>query len=371
MRAAFVADVHIANHKRFGGPSRSGINTRCRLVLDALAAAVAQANAAQAEAFVVLGDLFDDTRPSPQIITATREVLSAAAMDVHIIVGNHDQNSADAGDHALGPLASRGQIFVHEQPTIVQLHNGLLMLIPYRTGNARGWLPQEIARLAAVAPRDTPLALGVHLGVSDDKTPIFMHGAHDSIEAATLDVLMKQHGITQAFTGNWHKHRNWEFTDDDGTVRKIVQCGALAPTGFDNPGVMYGSVILDSVDSWRRVLIPGPRFISAEWEDLNLDDLQDLADEGHKVFVQARAQPAYLTGAVAEIKARVDKGLLAGGEAIPNAHMTKLIARSAAQGARSASSIDDAVASFIGRMQMPDGVDRTNVHAIVKTCLAK
>src|SRR5882724_6254079 len=110
MRIAFVADPHIANFPAHGGPAIAGINRRCQLTLDTLELAAAKANALDCECFVVLGDLYDTTRPLPQIETAVRKRLSKFDGFVLLLMGNHDRNSGLAGDHALGPTAGAANI---------------------------------------------------------------------------------------------------------------------------------------------------------------------------------------------------------------------------------------------------------------------
>ena len=58
MTVCFLADLHVANHKRHGGPVKAGINRRCQHVLDALESAYKRAERLDAKAVVILGDLF-------------------------------------------------------------------------------------------------------------------------------------------------------------------------------------------------------------------------------------------------------------------------------------------------------------------------
>ena len=43
MRVGFVADVHVGNHIRFGGPIEAGMNRRCRETVATLRRAVLKA----------------------------------------------------------------------------------------------------------------------------------------------------------------------------------------------------------------------------------------------------------------------------------------------------------------------------------------
>ena len=88
-RIAFVGDVHVGNHKKFSGEMKKGINERCENVLYALSSAVNKAKAEKAETLVILGDLFDNPRPSPQMIMRVQEIIEQ--IPTIILAGNHDQ----------------------------------------------------------------------------------------------------------------------------------------------------------------------------------------------------------------------------------------------------------------------------------------
>lgn len=101
---SFIADTHIANHRRFAGESRACINVRCHTTLNSLEQAVESARGT----LVVLGDIFDTVRPEPQVIAAVQ----LALWETHttfLLLGNHDMVSTQPGDHALGPLAHAGR----------------------------------------------------------------------------------------------------------------------------------------------------------------------------------------------------------------------------------------------------------------------
>ena len=64
---AFVADVHLWNHRRCGGPVKAGINRRGAQTLNALHYAADLAAGMGAAALFVAGDLFDAVNPPPQL----------------------------------------------------------------------------------------------------------------------------------------------------------------------------------------------------------------------------------------------------------------------------------------------------------------
>lgn len=209
----FCADVHVGNPRAFGGPMVSGINARGRHVLAALRAAVADAVACSSDALVVLGDLFDSSRATPQLVAAVMEVLTTAAengVPVHLLLGNHDQESTDAGDNALAPLAIMEGVIVHEEPRVVALRKSVeLWMVPFQVGRASAWLPGVLESLAAGGKAGTSIALALHLGVIDGATLPFLRESPDAIDLGLLARLCARYGISHVMAGNWHDRRVW------------------------------------------------------------------------------------------------------------------------------------------------------------------
>jgi len=336
-KIAFVADVHCANHARWGGSAQSGINRRCRLILDALLAATDAARKAGCEAFVVLGDLFDTMRPEPQVIAAVRDALLNFNGPVFLLVGNHDQASTSLGDHALGPLAVEG-ITVVENPMPYRVGDVLLSLVPFRPGDAREWLR------AAVPPVPFPSkhrVLGIHLGVIDEKTPPWLFGALDAIPLMELARAATDYDVVVA--GNWHARKEWKISEG----QHVMQVGTLAPTGFDNPGPEgYGTLaIYDSERglSWQE--IPGPRFVAR-------DEVAKVAP-GCTVFARVRAAPDDMPSAMAWLTEAKESGGVTDGEVQADKGESEAAARSAASAAGTASTLDEAVTRFVNAMELP------------------
>lgn len=368
-KIAYIADVHVGNHRRMGGKVYSGLNERCRMVLSSLRHAVAAAHRAKCDALVVCGDLFDDVRPSPQIITEVGEVFRGEFPGYTVvIVGNHDKNSDASGDHAIGPLAFSGAVLVTNGPVIASVgSNTHLISIPFRSGPAAEWLPEELERARKIyrSMRVSPrTVLALHLGISDETTPPYLKDAHDSISALQLFQLMEAHDIDAAFAGNWHFHRKWQLGD-----RSITQCGALAPTGFDNPGIDYGHLVIDDDGAITTRTITGPRFFAVEYGDEFIEDVADL-DSGHQVFLTIKAKPEQLADAKAKIAELKLREAIYDGDTTLDKVEVKLTARSAAAAARSAENVEAAISQFVEHMQV-DGCARTDVLARVQAYLAK
>lgn len=372
-KLAAVADVHIGNHRRFGGGVSSSINKRCRAVLNALNTAVTEAIEAGCDTFLVAGDLFDYARPEAPIVAEVQRILhraSNACMHVLLMVGNHDQISTAEGDHALAPLQSYGTII--ERPMVHYRGAGSdVICVPFRTGHAREWLraavegtlpADEVARGAAAGGR--PRLLAIHLGIKDAKTPPWLSASPDSIDVDLLKEICFDNGITHVVAGNWHDRRQWTFTKGEQSLH-ILQLGALVPTGWDNPGLYgYGTVGFWSNGKLRMKEVPGPRFIKVQ----NDDELQSFIDENEDaqcdLFVSQTAMPSDMPLALARLTelskaCKISEAF----EVLPDVAVAQAEARAAAEKARSARTLSEALDGYVKRKPMPDGVNRSNVLA--------
>jgi len=349
VKISFCADIHIANHQRMGGPVLSGLNRRCALALRVFKDAV---QGSQTDLMVVLGDLVDTTRPEPQVLTGIQEAIGSKR--VVLLMGNHDQVSTKPGDHALGPLAPVANVI--ERPTVLAFPGGALFCVPFRPGRARDWLPEVVATLAPEKTAGGKVLL-LHLGLMGDDVPAYLKDAHDAVPASLVKELCEQHGMDAAFAGNWHGYR--EFPGN------VFQCGTLCPTGFDNPGLEgYGQVLTwdFATKTMSRVEVEGPRFLKLKTKRLPLHMALPPGD----LYVQIMAEAEQVAGAKAWLDTARDAGLVLDGEVVLDDVEVKVAARTAATVARSAKTLDEAVAGFVAQMPMPDGVDREAVLARVK-----
>lgn len=375
MRIAFLADVHVANHKRLGGEAHSGINARANRCLVTLDAAI-KACKDTADVLVVCGDLFDSVRPEPQIIAAVASILGDTEQDIYLLRGNHEMVSDDPGDHSLGPLAALPGVHVVEEPTLLKwahLESTIeLLAVPFYPGSHEAALP-GILESALVqggerggSPPASPLRLlALHSGIRDKLTEAWLQKAPDSIDASALYDLMVKHGISAAVAGHWHKHRAWDFTapeDEDATdTRRIAQLGALVPTGWNNPGVEgYGTVAFwDSKHGNGKLsylTVPGPRFL------IGASEAEAAEKAHHKVFVRwPTLTPEEEKDAVAALAKLKKSGVIVGGEVEQDRADSEIAARSAAMVARSADTLAEALAAFVAEMPLPEGVSRESV----------
>lgn len=392
--AAFVADVHVGNPSWCGGAPEAGVNRRGKLVLDSLRAAVAQARGMGARHFVVLGDLFNTSRATPQHVAAVMELLgpSAQGMAVHALLGNHDQESDAPGDNALSPLRHVG-VRVHETDTVVAVTNdgrivGELWMVPYRGGPASEWLPPAVAALHAAslrasAKRRPPVTLCLHLGVSDARTPVYLRGAPDSIDVDELVRVCATAGVRTVVAGNWHERRAWNRSVQVGeqlVTVDVLQVGALSPTGFNNPGLEgYGTLAWVEEDGvLRHHVAGGPRFVVVRSEQefsalvarvrtVKLTDAAGLPTHP-ATFVRwvVDGDSDALEHAAGLVRTEVELGVLLGGEAVPDPNRATQRARRAVQAARHLPTIEERFNAYVGARGLPE----ERGAAVLRTCIA-
>ena len=378
-RIGFVADVHIGNHKKHGGEMVSGVNERCRLTLKALADACRLASQKGCERLYVAGDLFDNTRPSPQLIRAVQEIFQGECPPVTLLMGNHDQVSMNDGDNALGPMQPVCQVV--ESPCITMSDDAKLeiWLVPFQPGDARKWLPSVLSGLeggdsgghssSQPPPSDDPITrvLAFHLGISDTSTPAFLQKAHDAIGVDQLKELCEKHNISYVFSGNWHDRKTWA-----GPNGPIFQTGALVPTGWDNPGLEpYGTLgIIDSEEGLSYEIIPGPRFVKAKQSD-KVQEIVDAANEaGHKLYLQIVVDPTMVREYSQESREMVQAGSLNAVQVVPDHKVAKENAKKSAGAARSVDTLEEAINEYVKTLTIPEGLSAEDVIGKAKELLS-
>lgn len=361
---AFVADVHIASPKSMGGRVERGINTRGELVLATLHAAVQLAGQRRCTDFIACGDLFDSARPEPQLIRATQVLFEDArnmGMDAEVLLGNHEMNSEALGDNSLAPLLPT--VGVVDTPQLSEDDDTSFLMVPFRPGPAREWLPRVVAN-AAKGFKYARRILVVHLGIQDGSTPPWLQGAHDSIRLEELREVMKAHGIQHTFAGNWHEPKLWPGE------QTVCQVGCLAPTGWNNPGLGYGTMaFLHTTPSKgfkagevEVVRIPGPRFVST------VKEASEALKDGCQPYLRLPYEPAEL--ASAETVAETMRKAGAQVELIPDAAEAQVAMKQASGVAREATTVDGALAAYVEQMPLEQPELRPEVLARVRSFMA-
>jgi len=362
---AFVADVHVGNHAVMGGDRVRGINTRCRLVVETLQRAVDAAIQRGASDFVVLGDLFDSHRPTPQVVAAVMAVLSTFPGSVHVLRGNHDAASDEVLDDALAPLAFCPNVRVYSRPDCVESADGILLLVPYRPGPSADWLQRDVQVAFACRGMQPlggvplPICVAVHLGLRDaanTKANPWAALAEDAVDVSDLAVVCASVGAQMAVAGNWHGHFRWQLPGVEA-----VQVGALAPTGWDNPGLDgYGRVEFWPPGPGRSgVEVAGPRFLNR----IPSRGMVTAAPSGCVLYARLRDTRERVVEAQIAVQSAIASGLLAGGVVEVEAAGAQAEAREAVSLALSGALAERAVHDHATAMELDPGVDRADVTA--------
>jgi hypothetical protein len=324
-----------------GGPRVVGVNRRAAETLAVLRAAYDRAVELGASAFVVAGDLFDVDDPEPQLLAEVADILAGPIPTV-LLVGNHDQHSSTPGDNAMAPLAMLPRTAVYDEARIVDTVIGDVTFLPFHID------------VLNFTPRGTVVI--AHHGIADDKTPVFLRHGKGVVQVKDLFAWMNMHGVNVYIAGDWHEHKHWE---KDG--KHIVQCGALCPTGWNNPGHYgYGSVILTDGVTYERVVVPGPRFLYAADSETLVKEVTKAKKRGDIPYVRAAcaqfADPA-LEGAHIEWAPIIDRA--EAGVKVAAEHM------------KSAGTLEECIDTYVnGSTTIPDDMKKdvlSKLHELVIT----
>lgn len=382
MKIGFVADVHLGNHRLFGGPVTVGRNARFDETRRCFEDALLAARSHGCDAFVVCGDLFDTVAPTPQQLAPVFSALANAHMEVLLLVGNHEQVSMDSGDNALVAFGILRNVLVLDRVTSCYVTSSTaashqqqrvpIHVVPFVSAPALERTGGDLAHYIRSHVRELPAGyhsdfLLLHAGIVDEATPSYLRSAHDAIHCDDLFTLMDDIGAKVAIAGNWHTHRVWYRGG-----KRIIQCGALVPTGFDNPGLAgYGKlVIVDSETfAYDTVDIRSPRFLTAHADDITPQELDTMiaslpeTTQGavSRAYVQLRVSAQDLPKTAgfdpALVRVVVDKND---------------VVRSTSQAARAATSavtLAAAVREYVSNMSLPTHAQRDTVLALVRAAL--
>jgi DNA repair exonuclease SbcCD nuclease subunit len=376
VKLIFVADVHLANHRQFGGEVVGGVNDRARRISRALAATRHLTEALRCDDVVVCGDLFDASHPSPQLVALFHHALVPRATHPVVIVGNHDMASADDGDHALVSIGASG---VARVCTSLSSYGGSLLAIAYQPGDARVWVREAITRFAGRDPCDV---VATHVGVydDDDPPPPFLSEARDAIPLSLARWVMREVGARVFVAGNWHDHKVWRV--EEGLV---VIPGSLCPVGFGEDRGFHGAVVYDSDaepgSELEAIEIPGPRFVTLT-DPREVPDVIVSGRDEHRILDDYRSNWAtyarWVVGpsdavvareSLRELRETADLfGVRADGVVHVTSDASRAQARAAADAARSSGDILTAVEKYALECPTPEEVHESEAkgfHAAV------
>lgn len=347
MTLSVIADVHLANHARFGGLVRLGLNARAEIILAAMERAV---EAAAPGHLFVLGDLFDVAKPEPSLIAAAQRVFSERPdVRVHLLVGNHDQTSESPGNHAMAPLRPVAQVY--DSPAYLVLDGLGVLVVPFPAPMAQA-LDEAITVHASLGNLQArPWVLLGHWGISSPTDPPYMREGRDVVSSARLSELAAEFPtLLGVAAGNWHGRFVVPLR---GTGCPALQVGALAPTGWDNPGLDgYGTIASWAGSGWAWQEVCGPRFCTT------VEHAQKATKGGHAAFLRLRVPAAGVEAARAQAS---DLTLAGYAVEVQDDVDVRVAARTAAAAARSSGTLAASLAAFVAQMPLPADVRRDAV----------
>jgi len=316
---------------------------------------------------LVNGDFFDVHDPSPQLISRVQDMLEWAighGTQVHLLLGNHDMHSTSAADNALAPLRKYAKVY--DEPRMFVIPGAIeVMMVPFQVGPASRWVQESMDFLNNHNPK-IPRIMCVHAGIRDPKTAAYLAGAADCVDVTELRQWCKATFVSHVFAGNWHDSKRWI----DPGEPSVIQCGALCPTGWDNPGLSYGRMYIYDTTSLtgtvEEVVIPGPRFIQVS----DVDEAERFAEIAKKKNLKMFVRLVEDANVLAESGVPDRPDGLAGWEVVANAAATKAATADAAKAAKSKETLDEALVAFINTMPLAEGVSPGEVLTLSKEILS-
>lgn len=256
-RVGLSADFHCANHRVLGGPVVAGVNLRCRLIGETARRAFQIAADDGCDYFAILGDIFDNGKPSPEVIGVMADAIAASPIPVYVIPGNHDCSSDEVGNHALAALRKVKNCRVVDEPAY--LPDGVI-LAPFSPRPPVEYFTELLKRGG-----DGWWHLLGHVGIVGPTTSEWLTTGRNII---TVEQISKLPPNLRAFaSGDFHQHVVHE--ERIGAVN-IVQVGALCQANFGDPLEVGRICVLDTdVGAINKILhVPGPRFVTLSFPEL-------------------------------------------------------------------------------------------------------
>lgn len=256
-RVGLSADFHCANHRVLGGPVVAGVNLRCRLIGETARRAFQIAADDGCDYFAILGDIFDNGKPSPEVIGVMADAIAASPIPVYVIPGNHDCSSDEVGNHALAALRKVKNCRVVDEPLFLQSDG--IIFAPFSPRPPVEYFTELLER----AGKGCWSLLG-HVGIVGPETSEFLTNGRNII---TVEQIFKLHPNLSVFaSGDFHQHVVHE--GGVGAVN-IVQVGALCQANFGDPPEVGRICVLDTaaLGITEILTVSGPRFIKTYFID--------------------------------------------------------------------------------------------------------
>lgn len=173
------------------------------------------------DAFIIAGDLFDDSQVDEAVVTAALEVFASfPQVKIFILPGNHDP--------FIGPgsvwnrkcfLGAPSHVRVFRQTEAVELDGGFLLASPLQQKKSTIDPSLKLDELARTLPRE-----GIQVGITHGSLAIPSQHGHSAFPVA-LDAATRA-GLDYLALGDWH---NWQVYDSG----RLVMPGTPEQDNFD------------------------------------------------------------------------------------------------------------------------------------------
>lgn len=192
--------------------------------LKTLRRALEQAARQAVDAFIVAGDLFDDSQVCDSVVTAALEAFAAfPQVKVFLLPGNHDPS--------IGPgsvwnrkcfLSAPANVRVFRKPEAVELNGGFLLASPLQQKKSTIDPSLKLREIAGTLPRER-----IQVGITHGSLAIPSQHGHSAFPVA-LDAATRA-GLDYLALGDWH---NWQVYDEG----RLVMPGTPEQDAFDQTG---------------------------------------------------------------------------------------------------------------------------------------
>ena len=264
-RVGISADYHCANHRVLGGPVVAGVNLRCRLIGETARRSFQIAADDGCDYFAILGDIFDNGKPSPEVIGVMADAIAASPIPVYVIPGNHDCSSDEVGNHALAALRKVKNCRVVDEPLFLQSDG--IIFAPFSPRPPVEYFTELLEK----AGKGCWSLLG-HVGIVGPETSEFLTNGRNIITVEQIFEIGKASApkgrdLRVLASGDFHQHVIHEGFI--GAVN-IVQVGALCQANFGDPPEVGRVCVLDTEGPGitEILTVPGPRFVTLSFPEL-------------------------------------------------------------------------------------------------------
>lgn len=358
----FAADLHIGNHLQFAHEFMPGVNSRCAETVKAYSEFSKYAVKWDYK-LVTVGDLYDSDKPTPSIYKYVDKNTSVISRPI-MIKGNHESTSSFSEHHSLGVMPP-GDV-VDSRVRVFSLTTVDLWAIPFQTGPAKKWLPEQLKKLKDNVNEDKTTVMAIHLGIQDDSTPKHMQNHNDSITVGQLKKLAAEYKIDKVIAGNWHEHMEWYVKlPKVNRHLHIVQLGALTPTGFNNPGLHnYGGMyFINTTGDCGWVELPNIRFVKVNGVK-NIP--KALGHYSENCYVQVTVHPTHYNESIKICQDMKESGYIKDFKIVTNKKAMESRSRKVASATKSAKNLNEAIDTYVKKIAVNKGVSKTKIKNKIK-----